>query len=124
MGVKRMDQLTTDYMLKILAHLNPQHPYFQRGYNPYENKRKEKAAEKYFDNRLQILTGAPKLGLYTNGRANMVNKKPKKIKAAETDANRLERYKAERKELKRKMKELGHLDDWDSRQSSPKKPKV
>ena len=73
MGVTRIDQLTKAYMLIIISTLNPDHLYFKKDFLPAPIVKKKE--EVYFDNTNQFLTGLPKLGLKTNGKANMVSKK-------------------------------------------------
>ena len=66
-------------------------------------KPKRQTEVKYFDNTNQFLTGIPKLGLGTNGRANMVTKK---ARIAETAEVKLARIQKKRAELKLEMEGL------------------
>ena len=50
-----------------------------------------------------MLTGLPKLGLYTHGKANMVSKKPRVEETPEQKYHRMER---KREELKAEMQKL------------------
>ena len=81
----------------IISTLNPTHAYFDRAWNPVIQK-KVYVNENYFDNTNQFLTGIPKLGLNTKGRANMVTKKPMQIETAEQKLAKIQQKRAELKE--------------------------
>ena len=86
----------------IISTMNPLHAYFEKGWNPNLRQKRQKEV-KYFDNTNQFLTGIPKLGLETKGRANMVTKKPRVV---ETPEMKLAKIQKRRAELKKEMQSL------------------
>ena len=102
MGVKKESQLDREYLMSIVSTLAPQHAYFQRGWNPILHKKREKP-EKFFDNTNQLLTGLPKLGINTHGKANMVSKKPR---LEETPEQKYYKLQKKREEMKAEMQRL------------------